>query len=255
MNEPLPSSTSCSNCGARLAGRYCHCCGQPLLASRWTTGKILREVTQQLADLESGWLHTFTTLLQRPASLVLDYWRGRTACYSRPFRYVFVCTAITVLLGFLLGIDDLMQQRFQPAELEERVGAALLAEADAQFDSWLNALVLLLVPVNALTSLLLFRKHRRTYGEHLILHCFTMGQLALFGAAGQLVLALRPELLTAFLIVNPLIGALYNAWVFTGVFGESRLLSMLKATVVTVVGLACYASLVAVASWIALQLA
>jgi hypothetical protein len=207
-----------------------------------------------LTDIEAGFLHTVLRLFSQPGQVVLDYWRGKTVCYYEPFRYLVLWTAFTVLLNFALGVDDLMQARFQPPNLEQQLGAERIAVADQQFDSWLNLLTLLLLPVNSLATYVLFRRHRKTFGEHLILHCFVMGQLALIGGVSQLVLILDPNLLDTFLIGSVALGILYNTYALRGIFAEGWPITLAKAALVNVVSLASYAALVGGASLLALRL-
>ena len=130
--------TACANCGTHLHGPVCHNCGQKHIRSRWTFGVLLEQFFSQLSNIESGFIYSLLSLLSKPGKLIQDYWKGKTKIYYNPFRFMIILIGINLLLGFMIGIDDLMQDTFQPKDLEVQMGTENVSEADMKFDSWLK---------------------------------------------------------------------------------------------------------------------
>lgn len=254
LDQRESRETRCRNCRAPVSGAYCHQCGQRVIVGRWTAGDMLRLFVHTVTDLEAGFVRTVRDLFRRPAQVVSDYWRGKTVCYYAPFRYFLLWFALSLLINFWLGIDDLLQAALQPEALERELGVDRLNDADRLFDSWLNLVGIVLLPVNSLSTFLLFRKQRRTYGEHLILNGFAMGQLALISCLTNVALFLMPTMVIGYLVLSLALGIGYNAFVLTPLFRQGWKMTLAKATVQGVVGVAAFAALTTLATAIALQL-
>ena len=252
VEEDKPLHTICANCQSRLEGPFCHQCGQQTITKRWTSKILFGQFIQQFTNIERGFLYTTEQLFRAPGQLIRDYWRGSTVNYYNPFRYVLIWTAANILLNFWLGIDELFQASLEPAAVKDTFGAQQVEAADQQFDSWLNILVLLLIPVHSWMSKWLFQKHGQNYAEHLILNAYILGQLALVGCGTILIFYWVPDLISVFLIVNFLIGVVYNSYVFKSLFQEPWRLVVLKAFVIGVVGLVAFFAMVILFSSIAL---
>lgn len=246
------SKTACANCSTHLNGPVCHNCGQKHIRSRWTLSLLVEQFFSQLTNIESGFIYTLQSLLGKPGELINDYWRGRTKIYYNPFRFLIILLGFNLLVGFLMGIDDLMQATFQPEELEAQMGSSNVSEADMKFDSWLNVLVLLLLPVNALSSRWLFGKAGKNYGEHLIVNAYCMGQQAFLSSIFMVIAYVFPVLFLAFLPTNFILGFVYNGYVFSQTFGEGKLKTYAKALVQGIIGILVFLALVVIFSFIAL---
>ncbi|MDX1407484.1 MAG: DUF3667 domain-containing protein [Saprospiraceae bacterium] len=244
----------CANCGTSLHGQICHVCGQELITRRWSTRVLVRQFVNHLTNIEKGFLYTGRVLFTAPGKVITDFWVGRTVRYYHPFRYVIIWTAISLLINFWLGIDDMLQASLQPDQLEQTLGAERLSTADQKFDSWLNVLVLLLIPVNSYVSQLLFRRHQKNYAEHLILNAFVLGQQGLIGSFTQCIFYLAPSLFVLFIPANFLVGWVYSAFVFQRVFREGWARTSLKALAFSLASVAVYFGLVALFSTIAVIL-
>lgn len=244
--------TACANCGTHLHGPVCHNCGQKHIRSRWTLGVLIEQFFSQLSNIESGFIYTLHALISKPGELIQDYWRGKTKIYYNPFRFMIILVGFNLLLGFLIGVDDLMQATFQPEELEAQMGTENVIEADMKFDSWLNVLVLLLLPVHALSSRWLFGRHGKNYGEHLIANAYCMGQQAFLSSAFMLVAYVFPVLFIAFLPVNFVLGFVYNGYVFSQTFGEGKFSSFSKTFLQGILGLSVFFALLLIFSFLAL---
>ena len=89
----------CFNCGAALAGPWCHACGQLGEDYHRSAHHLIWELLEGLFHADGRLWHTLPRLLFRPASLTRDYLAGKRASQVPPLRVFF----IVVLLLFLVG--------------------------------------------------------------------------------------------------------------------------------------------------------
>ena len=245
-------SSDCKHCGRLISGPFCSQCGQRHIEHRWTSKILFGEFLQQITNIERGFLYTAKSLFTQPGRLIRQYWKGDTVRTYHPFRYLLIWLAINILINFWLGIDDLLQQSLQPEFIDEQFDSDRIAAADQRFDTWLNGLVLLLLPFFAGITYYLFKTYRVTYGEHLIMNAFMMGQQSLITSFTHFLFYFMPGLFSIYIIFNFAIGLGYNTYVFTRVFNDGLWKSMGKAFLMGVLGLLVFGGIIALASTLAL---
>lgn len=92
----------CLNCGTKLAGEYCHHCGQKDLPKRQALSDLVSNIIASFTNYEGKFLQTAKFLFLKPGFLAAEYNDGRREHYFHPVRmYVFV-SAIFFLLFVLL---------------------------------------------------------------------------------------------------------------------------------------------------------
>ena len=88
---------ACLNCGAALAGAYCHACGQRAHVHR-TLGAFVHDLVHGVLHFEGKTWRTLPLLVWRPGKLTREYIDGRRASYVSPIAlFLFV-----VFLSFAL---------------------------------------------------------------------------------------------------------------------------------------------------------
>ncbi len=165
-----------------------------------------------------------------------------------------IWTAINLLINFWLGIDDIINEQMQPPSLEREFGAVELEAADQHFDNWLNALVIVQLPVFALLTKWLFSKANNNYAENLILISFLMGEQAVISSFVQFIFYFIPLLFIIFIPFTFLWGWAYNTYVFQRVFKEKTWTTTLKALLIGVIGIIVFFGLITLAQEVALAL-
>ena len=100
--EVVPQSALCLNCGAYLAGEYCHNCGQKKVHRHELGVKhFLGHVIHEFTHLDSNKiLKTLSALLFRPGLLASDYLAGRKGNYINPIRLYLTFSAIYFLFAW-----------------------------------------------------------------------------------------------------------------------------------------------------------
>lgn len=98
-----PFHEHCENCGAKLAGPFCHRCGQHDFEFHRSFWHVFLEALENLFHFEGKFFRNIVTLLFQPGRLTADFNAGKRAAQMPPFRlYVFV-SFIFFLLIFLGG--------------------------------------------------------------------------------------------------------------------------------------------------------
>lgn len=235
---PNEDQRPCENCGATLRGRVCHDCGQRVITKRWSIKVLFNQFVAQLTNIERGFLYTTGQLFKAPGKLVTDYWKGRTIPYYNPFRYMIIWTTINLLLAFWLGIDEMIQSAVSAPDAQINVDPERFDEVTQQFNSWLNVLVLLIVPVKSVLTYLFFRNRKRNYAEHLIMNSFIYGQGAFISSVTQFVFVFIPYYFAIYFPFYFLVGLAYDSYVFQRTFKQPWWLIIVKALVIGAVGLA-----------------
>lgn len=91
----------CANCGARLAGEFCHECGQSFHSVLKPVHHMAEETVETLLHIDGRIVHTLPPLLLKPGFLTLEYFSGRRVRYIAPFRLVFVLCLLALFVCHL----------------------------------------------------------------------------------------------------------------------------------------------------------
>jgi len=103
----LAGSEACLNCGTALKGPFCYFCGQPDRNFMRFFPVLLRDMMEDLLDLDSRFIRTMKPLLFKPGRLTRDYMEGRRFRYAPPMRLYIFSSIIFFLLAALLSSDSI----------------------------------------------------------------------------------------------------------------------------------------------------
>jgi len=100
--KKLAGSAQCLNCGTELKGPFCYYCGQPDRNFMRFFPALLRDLMEDLLDLDSRFMRTIKPLMFKPGRLTRDYMDGRRFRYAPPMRlYIFSSIVFFLLAAFL----------------------------------------------------------------------------------------------------------------------------------------------------------
>src|SRR5665213_2685917 len=89
----------CKNCGAALAGRFCHHCSQAGDVHVPTTRELVHELLEGLTHSDSRLWRTLTTLWFKPGKLTTEFVAGRRVAYLPPFRLYLILSIVFFLIA------------------------------------------------------------------------------------------------------------------------------------------------------------
>ncbi len=136
--DPERRRDRCLNCGALLAGPFCHDCGQPVKGLIRQFRSVFGDFLDTVFEYDSRIWRTLLPLYFRPGSITLNFIAGRRVRYVTPFRLTFVAlvAALLVLQVGVIEVDPASirgEPGFSRATTAEEVEAArqrALAELD-----------------------------------------------------------------------------------------------------------------------------
>lgn len=133
------ADTHCRNCGAALAGEFCHACGQSAQSLRRPFWALLGEGLETMFALDGRIARTLPSLLLRPGRITRAYLDGQRARFIPPFRlYVAASLLFFVLLPLVTGQGLSMltggSQNFEEAhnQIERAYAAGEMTETEYQ---------------------------------------------------------------------------------------------------------------------------
>jgi hypothetical protein len=164
--QPTQDQRHCPSCFAPAVGTYCTNCGEKIVHETITLRYLLTHIPD-LFDVEHGILYTMLRMFARPGKELRRYFAGNRSKHYKPFKYVF-------LLGTVLSLVNVYILDYN---YEIFVGGNEKAKESAEFAfTWIPVYFLLMLPLLAGFSKLLFKKRVYTYGEHIVAQAYFIGQ-------------------------------------------------------------------------------
>jgi len=212
--------TECKNCGTSFDGHFCNNCGQRGLQGRLKFKEVLTNALDLLFNLERGLIFTTKQLTIRPGTVVSEYIDGKRVKYYSPFKFLILFVAINTFLAIKIEEYGTKAKIVNVTETSSDYLFILLN------DYW-QLLSLLMVPIYAALSTLLFKEYKYNYTENLALNSYVIGYQNLLGAIYY----------TIFLIFCPdcgsgiypaLLGLLFLIWCYIRLFNRRPVITLIK---------------------------
>jgi Protein of unknown function (DUF3667) len=155
----------CLNCYHETKGKFCQNCGQKTDTHRIVLGHFLtHDLMHGVWHLEKGILFTIKEIFVRPGQAALDYIKGKRIRYYNVFYLSLLLIGLNILLShFFNSIHP------QTEETTKDSKAILLF-----LEKNVKIILLCVVPVIALNAMLVFRRLKLNFAEHLILGGFNL---------------------------------------------------------------------------------
>jgi hypothetical protein len=179
----------CANCGARLAGPYCSACGQKARRPNPTVRDFLRDLAEELLNVDSRIYRSIWLLFARPGFLTREVFAGKRASYVSPLRlYLFFSVLFFAAFALAPSLSELSYtpdnvETLDPAAVAQRT-AEIRAAANDAINQWLPRLMFVLMPIFATLVMLVRRRSGRNYPQHMY---FAMHVHGVWFLAGTLV--------------------------------------------------------------------
>lgn len=161
------ATVACKNCNSLFEGKFCPQCGQAASIHRINALYFLHDIPHSVLHVDKGFPYTFYQLIKRPAGALNEYLAGRRVSYDRPFSYVLIMSAISVLI--------VSRIRSYIENLQQHTGAQL---HPASFLSHYQAVfIFLMIPLTGVITWLVFRKSKYNFWEHILINTYLAAQL------------------------------------------------------------------------------
>ncbi|WP_291198591.1 DUF3667 domain-containing protein [Hyphomonas sp.] len=129
---------NCLNCGALLAGEFCHDCGQSALSIRRPFWSLVGESLETFFSIDGRIARTLPDLMLRPGRMTRAYLDGKRARFIPAFRlYVLASLIFFVLMPLITGqvtvnFDGSPSMEEARAEVEKFFAEGEITEAEYQ---------------------------------------------------------------------------------------------------------------------------
>lgn len=191
---------NCKTCDFQLenASQYCSNCGAKIVHERLSLKGTWEEFVGPFFSWDNNFWRTFFGLFINPKDVLEAYINGARKKYFQPFSYIILYATIAVFFYKFFPMEIIMDYSGGFAKGYETTNPASSAP---QFDmdgfmktyteslmSYYNFFVLLLIPVYALTSFIIFNKRSHNFFEHLVFNSYLQTNLGFISLVLQVVL-------------------------------------------------------------------
>lgn len=200
----------CLNCHNILQSKFCPNCGQSAKTHRFSLNLFFTEVfINGVFQIDKGFFYTFKELFLRPGHSIRAYVDGSRANHYNYFTFIVLLITFGHLLAGMLHFEliDATHYFSQDQSLLKRF-AEITREHPKLF-------TLLKIPFLSIVSLVVFRKARLYYTEHLVLNIYKL--------SAEIILAIFLSLLSiyfaekytfVFQAMVAVLSVLYSIWYY-----------------------------------------
>lgn len=181
-------SDTCKNCGQDTNGKFCSDCGQTTHIHRVNLHHLIHEFLHGVLHVDKGLFFTIKELTVRPGQTIRNYLGGKRVNYFKPFSYLFmIATVYTLIMHFMdipiINSESVLEVARATQEIEHDEIMVEINDNLQFFYSWINEryaiFSLLLLPLSAFISFLVFYRTKYNYGEHLVINSYIVGHSTL----------------------------------------------------------------------------
>lgn len=219
-------TSKCKSCQSSInsSDKYCQNCGGKVINERLTLKSIWQEFVGPFFSWDNNFNTTTKALVTKPDDVLLAFVSGARKKYFKPFPFLILYSTISLLFYKLFPVE-----MFQSFEKGLEYGASqhtddvqnilnskeLTSQFSATFYNYYNFIIVLSVPIVALTSFLTFKKYRHNYSEHLIFQSYIQSFIGYLSMLINIIAItmLNMELITVSSITI-LLTLIYLNWVF-----------------------------------------
>jgi hypothetical protein len=167
--------STCKNCDAALTGKFCVNCGQKTDVHRITMGYISHEFFHAVTHADKGVLLLIRKLFIQPGIVAREYIEGKRKKYFNPLSFLVITSAIHAYISYKTGYFTAVGSGNQGGS-NRRMPAVMVEAFKISNENGKLLTLILIVPLLAFLSWLLFRRSKFLMAETFVLNSFIVGQ-------------------------------------------------------------------------------
>ena len=181
-----PDLHECIDCGNSFSGNYCNNCGEKRYTGHdKTVSHIVHEAVHFTTHLDSKYLKTLWLFISKSGLVSKEFCEGRRKKYFKPVSMFLIAIVLYLLFPLLPGLNlkfgthiannDTMGIQYSRSWAIQKIRKEKLTDIQfaEKFDhtspKFAKVLLLLLLPLTALSLSLIFVKKKRYFFDHFIL--------------------------------------------------------------------------------------
>jgi len=214
----------CKNCENQFTGKFCNHCGQSADTDRINYKFVFVELKKTFIQFNSGFFYTLKGLILNPGKFIKEYIEGKRIKFTKPFAFLIIACGLDILVYHYLNVDIV---NGEIEGINKSVVNTFVAEHYAQIQ-------ILLLPIYAFVSILLFRQRPYNFFEFIIIHCYLAGERILINITLIPILAwLKDNPWQVKMVANWGLFISYSLmiWAYTYLFKEKNTLAVIAKTI------------------------
>lgn len=161
---------NCQNCNEVITLSFCSNCGQKKY-KRVDRKYLWDEIQYTVIHTNKGFLYSVKSVLKNPGKTARQYIDGNRVSHYKPISLVFVLSGIATFLSYkVLKLKEVTNAYFS----QQHLNSGFMNDAMSFMSSYTSLLMLLLVPLFALTTKIAFRKWGHNYYEHVVMNAYIL---------------------------------------------------------------------------------
>lgn len=230
----------CLNCGTENDSKFCKDCGQSMNTHRLTVGHILHEISHYFTHADKGLIYIIKEMFIRPGTVVEEYIAGKRKKYFNPYTFLILCSTISAYIYWKIKYYSNISVQQSPSKTGAEV-SKLMTQTSMLMEQYGKVITLFMLPILAAISLLFYARKQYNYAEHLTIQAFILAQTSVINIVVTLFsYYVFPDSYFVFNSIFQLVFILYLSIVFSKLFKEHFLLSILKSLGFTLVFIIAY---------------
>ena len=173
----------CKNCGDLFTGNFCNQCGEKDYKEQdKTVNHFINEAFHFITHFDGKFLSTFRLIFLKPGLLAIDYCSGIRKKYFSPLSMFLMGVVIYLLAPAFTGLNVPLQQHKQEVYYpvvkplikqklaNKKITFEQLAEKyDHKSPAFAKVLLLIIIPLSALSISLLFFRDKKHFFDNLVI--------------------------------------------------------------------------------------
>lgn len=167
---------NCQNCNTLILNNFCDNCGQKKF-KKIDKKYIWDEIQYTFLHTNKGFLYSVKNIIKNPGKTARSFIDGNRVNHYKPILLVFVLTGISTFISVkIIGFEKIMSTLYA----KETLNSEYMNDVMTSLKSYNSILMLLLIPVFALSTKLAFRKWGNNYYEHVVINAYIVCVYTLF---------------------------------------------------------------------------
>ena len=176
---------NCKTCDFQLSNtaQYCSNCGAKIVHDRLSLKGTWEEFVGPFFSWDNNFWRTFFGLFKNPKDVLEAYITGARKKYFQPFSYIILYATIAVFfykffpLEIIANYSEGLTDGYQNSNPSNKVPKIDMKAYVEVLMGYYNFFVLLLIPIYAIVSYILFKKKGHNFFEHLVFNSYLQTNL------------------------------------------------------------------------------
>jgi hypothetical protein len=187
---------NCKTCNFQLDdnAKFCSNCGAKIVDDRLSLKGTWEEFIGPFFSWDNNFWRTFFGLFKNPKDVLEAYISGARKKYFQPFSYIILYATIAVFFYKFFPMEIIMDysegftKGYNSTNSSSNVPKIDMKSYMETLMSYYNFFVLLLIPIYALTSYIIFNKRGHNFFEHLVFNSYLQTNLGFISLVLQVIL-------------------------------------------------------------------